>query len=268
MVAAGGGVALTGAGISTASGIPDYRGPTGASRTGRPMTYREFTGDAANRRRYWARSHAGWRLISDAEPNPGHRALAEMEAAGLVDGVITQNVDDLHRAAGSRQVIDLHGSLGRTICLDCGDVRSRLELSHRLTAANPVQTRSPVAFAADGDASIDAESEARFVVVDCLGCGGVLKPDIVFFGENVPRSRVDEAMAWLGRADWLLVLGSSLTVMSGYRFVLAARRLGIPVAIVNLGPTRGDSDAAVRIEADLCETLGGLAARLVPTASR
>ena len=268
LVARGKVVALSGAGISTDSGIPDYRGPTGATRTGSPMTYRQFVDDADARRRYWARSHAGWSSITQAEPNPGHRALAVLEQAGLVTAVVTQNVDELHQAAGSSTVLDLHGALSRTVCLECGERRSRLELRHRLDAANPRVAAWTATFTADGDAELPTGAEDGFVVVDCLDCGGILKPDVVFFGENVPRSRVDTAFEWLASASALLVLGSSLTVMSGYRFVVAACRAGTPVAIVNRGPTRGDAQATVRCDAGLSHTLSGLVDILVPVSAR
>ncbi|HEX7098615.1 MAG TPA: NAD-dependent protein deacetylase [Acidimicrobiia bacterium] len=264
LVSGGSVVALTGAGISTDSGIPDYRGD-GRRLRHTPMTYQEFVSDPRARRRYWARSHVGWRRIAHAQPNISHHSLAELEDVGAVIGVITQNVDGLHTAAGSRRVVELHGNLAHTICLDCGDIRSRLELQHRLEAANPWFGEWQVAYAPDGDAQIPRDVEEEFQVVDCLECGGVLKPDVVFFGENVPKERVDAAFGLLNEAKSLLVLGSSLTVMSGYRFVIAARKRGVPVAIVNRGPSRGDGDAAIRIDDDLANTLEPLARRLVVT---
>lgn len=257
LVAEGSVLALTGAGISTDSGIPDYRGD-GRRLRHTPMTYQEFVSDPRARRRYWARSHVGWRRIAAAHPNASHYCLTALEEAGSILGVVTQNVDGLHSAAGSRRVLELHGNLARTVCLDCGDVRSRRELQYRLEAANPWFGNWRVASAPDGDAQLPEDLEDGFRVVDCLDCGGVLKPDVVFFGENVPRPRVEEAFAMLDEARSLLVLGSSLTVMSGYRFVIAARKRGIPVAIVNRGPTRGDTDAVVRIDADLAPSLESL----------
>ncbi|HEX2152545.1 MAG TPA: NAD-dependent protein deacetylase [Acidimicrobiia bacterium] len=254
LVAAGGVAVLSGAGISTESGIPDYRGD-GRRLRHTPMTYLDFASSGEGRRRYWARSHSGWRRIARATPNAAHHAVADLESDGLVHSVITQNVDGLHSAAGSRRVLELHGSLARTVCLDCGDRRSRLELHHRLEAANPDFERLHVEMAPDGDARLPDSLVERFVVVDCLSCGGRLKPDVVFFGENVPRDRVDVAYRWVSEASTLLVLGSSLTVMSGYRFVLAAHRAGTPIAIVNRGPTRGDAQATIRIDANLCEVL-------------
>lgn len=254
LIRAGGIVVLSGAGISTNSGIPGYRGD-GRRLRRVPIRFGEFVADTEARRRYWARSHAGWRRITRAEPNPAHLTVAHLEDAGLLSGVITQNVDGLHSAAGSRCVLELHGSLARTVCLDCGDRRSRLELQHRLAAANPHFDQLVVEYAPDGDADLPELAVDRFVVVDCLACGGVLKPDVVFFGENVPRDRLATAFSWLEEASALLVLGSSLTVMSGYRFVLAAHRAKQPVAIVNRGPTRGDAQATIRIDGDLCEVL-------------
>lgn len=267
LVGGGGVLVLTGAGISTDSGIPDYRGDPGVVRRA-PITYQEFVANAHARRRYWARSHAGWRRITDARPNPGHRAVADLEAAGLTSGVVTQNVDSLHQAAGSNRVLELHGALARTVCLGCSELRSRLELHHRLEAANPRYRHQPLEFTPDGDAELPEEVAGEFRVVDCLGCGGVLKPDVVFFGENVPRPRVVTAFEWLDQARALVVLGSSLAVLSGYRFVLAARKAGTPVAILNRGPTRGDDDADVRIHGDLSPILTHLVGELSPVASR
>ena len=267
LVAGGGVVILSGAGISTESGIPDYRGPSGLARRAEPMTYQTFTGGAAARRRYWARSHHGWQHIAAAIPNAGHRAVAELQRRGLVAGVITQNVDGLHQAAGTRQVIELHGSLYRVVCLGCGQRTSRAALDQRLRAANPGWAAPVAQLSPDGDAVLADAAADRFQVVDCQHCGGLLKPDVVFFGENVPPARVEECYALTGRASVLVVLGSSLTVMSGYRFVRHAARLGIPVAIVNDGPTRGDAHACLILNAPLGRTLTALttlAARSAP----
>jgi NAD-dependent SIR2 family protein deacetylase len=260
MAGGGGVVVLSGAGLSTESGIPDYRGPTGALRRHTPMTYQTFVGDAAGRQRYWARSHLGWRHVVRARPNNGHAALARLERRGLVTGVVTQNVDGLHQAAGAHQVIELHGSLDRVVCLGCGALSARDELDRRLRAANPGFDAHVTAINPDGDADLaDAALEA-FRIVGCSACaGGTLKPDVVFFGETVPRDRVERAFDWVEHARLLMVLGSSLTVMSGYRFVLRARKEGIPVAIVNQGATRGDSHAALTVDA----ALGGLLTELV-----
>ena len=262
LVARGGVVVLSGAGISTESGIPDYRGETGRLRRADPMTYQTFVGSAAARQRYWARSHVGWRHIAHAAPNDGHRAVAELQRRGLVEGVITQNVDGLHQAAGARDVIELHGSLDRVRCLSCGRRTSRQELHERFAAANPGWEAHAATINPDGDAVLDETQVVSFRVVDCLFCGGVLKPDVIFFGENVPRPRVDECYALTGRGRSLLVLGSSLTVMSGFRFVRYATERGIPTAIVNRGPTRGDDHARIRLDAPLGATLTGLVASL------
>jgi NAD-dependent SIR2 family protein deacetylase len=248
LVDAGGVCILSGAGISTESGIPDYRGPGGQLRARLPMTIAEFTGSAAARRRYWARSHVGWQRMARAQPNAGHRAVAALQRTGALTGIITQNVDGLHQAAGARDVIDLHGNLDRVVCLRCDGRSSRAALHERLRAVNGEP--EPGALAAskpDGDVELEQPRIAQFT------------PDVVFFGENVPRSRVDDCYALLARSSSLLVLGSSLAVMSGLRFVHRARRDGIPVAIVNQGVTRGDPLADLKLEAGLGETLSALA---------
>jgi NAD-dependent SIR2 family protein deacetylase len=256
-------VVLSGAGLSTDSGIPDYRGVTGSLRRHTPMTYQTFTRDPRGRHRYWARSYVGWRQIREARPNAGHRAVGDLQSTGLLHGVITQNVDGLHQAGGARDVVELHGGLDRTVCLGCGDVASRADLDLRLDAANPHFGVRTDEINPDGDAELPDEVLDGFVMVDCLACGGgLLKPDVVFFGETVPRDRVDHCFELVERAASLLVLGSSLTVMSGYRFVLRAAKRGIPVAIVNAGPTRGDAKADVRVDAPLGVVLPALAARL------
>ena len=260
LVAAGGVLVLSGAGLSTESGIPDYRGPTGLARRAEPMTYQTFTASPAARRRYWARSHYGWRHVARAEPNAGHRAVAELEGRGLLTGVITQNVDGLHQAAGARQVIELHGSLDRVVCLSCTRRSPRDRLDQRLRAANPGWAARVTGLNADGDAVVSDDQAARFEIVDCESCGGVLKPDVVFFGENVPRPRVEECYALTENARALLVLGSSLTVMSGFRFVRRAAELATAIAIVNQGPTRGDALAGLVVDAPLGTTLSALAA--------
>jgi NAD-dependent SIR2 family protein deacetylase len=256
LVAAGGVVILSGAGLSTESGIPDYRGPSGAAlRRHAPMTYQAFTRDVVARRRYWARSHLGWRTISRARPNAGHLAVAALERRGAVDGVITQNVDGLHTAAGSARVVDLHGRLDCVVCLSCGDHTPRSALDDRLRAAN-VEWRGTVGHQnPDGDADVPESDLDAFTVVDCGLCGGILKPDVVYFGENVPADRVAEGYGLVETARALVVLGSSLHVFSGRRFVMRAAQNGIPVAIVNQGATRGDDVAAVRLDAPLGATL-------------
>jgi NAD-dependent SIR2 family protein deacetylase len=260
-VAAGNVVVLSGAGLSTESGIPDYRGPTGLARRAQPMTYQDFTAAADARQRYWARSHQGWRTIAGAAPNAGHRAVAELERRGLVAGIITQNVDGLHQAAGARHVIELHGSLDRVRCLGCGERTSRGELDQRLSAANPRWAATVTQVNPDGDVVLPDDEVRDFRVVDCAGCDGLLMPDVVFFGENVPRPRVEQCAALVAGAAALLVLGSSLTVMSGYRFVRQAARIGVPVIIINQGPTRGDAHALVTVDAPLGETLTDLVLR-------
>ncbi|MEU1884701.1 NAD-dependent protein deacetylase [Micromonospora sp. WMMD987] len=262
LVAAGGVVVLSGAGLSTESGIPDYRGPTGVARRHTPMTYQTFTGSAVARRRYWARSHLGWRTIARAAPNDGHRAVARLQAVGLVDGVITQNVDGLHTAAGSRRVVELHGRLDAVVCLDCGDRTGRGELDRRLAAANPGFDATVAVVRPDGDVDLDDDRVAGFRPVDCGSCGGMLKPDVVFFGETVPAERVSRCFAMVDQARSLLVVGSSLTVLSGRRFVSRAARRGVPVVIVNQGATRGDGLAAVRVDAPLGRVLPVLVDRV------
>jgi NAD-dependent SIR2 family protein deacetylase len=254
-------VALTGAGMSTDSGIPDYRGPTSIRAT--PMQFSEFVSSLDAQQRYWARSYLGWRRIGHAKPNAGHRALAELETAGL-NGVITQNVDGLHAAAGSRRLINLHGDIATVVCLECGDRSARTELQHRLATANPQLDEPPVLEHAelrpDGDAV--ARDWQRFELVGCLQCGGRLKPDVVFFGESVPKARVEAAYALVERAEVLVVLGSSLTVMSGLRFVRHQVKQQQPVVIINRGPTRGDDLATVKIDHGCSETLTELCATL------
>ncbi|MFD4368151.1 Sir2 family NAD-dependent protein deacetylase [Rhodococcus sp. NPDC058521] len=254
---------LTGAGISTDSGIPDYRGPDSPPRT--PMTYQQFVGDPAFRRHYWARNHLGWRHMDSTRPNLGHRALASLERNGLVNGVITQNVDLLHTKAGSRRVLDLHGCYAQVRCLSCDNAISRVTLADRLERKNPDFARSVTAatgveIAPDADAVI-SETE-HFVMVDCEICGGTLKPDIVYFGESVPKWRVEAAYAMVDEADSLLVVGTSLTVMSGLRFVRHAAKHGMPIAFVNRGATRGDDLATLTLDAGTSEVLVEVAAAL------
>ncbi|MGC4790293.1 NAD-dependent protein deacetylase [Micromonospora sp. DT178] len=268
LVAGGGVVVLSGAGLSTESGIPDYRGPSGAARRHTPMTYQAFTRDAQARRRYWARSHLGWRTIARAAPNEGHRAVARLQRGGLIEGIITQNVDGLHTAAGSSQVVELHGRLDEVVCLGCGNQTSREELDRRLREANPDFDARVAAVNPDGDVDLADDEVAGFRTVDCTFCrGGMLKPDVVFFGETVPAARVARCFALVARARLLLVLGSSLTVMSGRRFVVRAAKLGVPVVIVNQGPTRGDGYAALTVDAPLGRLLPALADRTAAAAA-
>lgn len=263
VVTAGRVLILSGAGLSTESGIPDYRGPTGLARRAQPMTYQVFTGSAAARRRYWARSYLGWQHIAGAAPNDGHRAVAELSRRGLLTGIITQNVDGLHQAAGAFGVTELHGSLHRVICLSCGQRTARTELERRLEAANRGWDDARLATVnPDGDAVLDDEATESFQVVDCSACDGVLKPDVVFFGENVPRPRAEACYAMVERSRALVVLGSSLTVMSGFRYVRHAAGLQRPVVIVNQGETRGDGYATATLDAPLGQTLTDLVAAL------
>src|SRR3954453_11367372 len=234
-------VVLSGAGLSTESGIPDYRGPSAAGRRAQPMTYQTFVGSIGARRRYWARSHLGWRHITCARPNIGHVAVAELQRRGLVAGVITQNVDGLHTAAGSPDVLELHGNLARVACLNCGARTTRAALDARLHAVHRGWDAQVRVVNPDADVLADDDTLATFRIVECDTCGGVLKPDVVFFGENVPRDRVDASYALVERAGSLVVLGSSLTVMSGLRFVRHAATLGGPVSIVDQGAARGGS---------------------------
>lgn len=254
---------LTGAGLSTDSGIPDYRGPD--SPPSNPMTIRQFTSDPQFRQRYWARNHIGWRHMAACEPNAGHRALAALEHSGVVVGVITQNVDLLHRKAGSRTVIDLHGRYDRVVCLACGSTMGRAELSDELEQLNPgflerAEHVGGIAVAPDADAVVS--DTASFRHLDCVRCGGILKPDIVYFGESVPKDVVDQAYSLVDESGALLVAGSSLTVFSGLRFVRHAVARGIPVAILNRGETRGDALATVKVDAGCSEMLALLADEL------
>jgi len=257
-------VALTGAGCSTESGIPDYRGPDRPPRTRPPIQHREFVDRTDARRRYWARSALGWSRFSTARPNPAHTALAELEQRGVIAGVITQNVDGLHGAAGSREVVELHGALARVRCLDCAALTSRDALQARLLAANPgwLERTRRAEIAPDGDADLPDDLVDGFTVVGCEACGGTMMPDVVFFGGSVPRATLDAAWAMFDRAEALLVIGSSLTVFSGFRFVRRAAERGVPIGILNRGPTRGDPHAAIRLDARAGIALPALALAL------
>ncbi|TVR61156.1 MAG: NAD-dependent protein deacetylase [Spirochaetaceae bacterium] len=246
---------LSGAGISTESGIPDYRGPTGRKRESDPIQYREFVGSPATRRRYWARSAIGWPRVRQAEPNAGHRAVAALQAAGLVTGIITQNVDGLHDAAGSPRVVELHGSLYTVICLNCARVYDRDAVQTTMIESNPGWDAHQARMTPDGDAVVPQDLIDTFRAPACVACGGPLKPNVVFFGENVDRGVVQQAWALLEESRAVLVLGSSLTVHSGYRFVDKAYHQGKPIALVNQGPTRADRLATLKIEAPLGRTL-------------
>lgn len=253
--------ALTGAGASTDSGIPDYRGPTSVRAT--PMQFAEFIGATSAQQRYWARSYLGWERMGQAEPNNGHRALVDLESTGLV-GVVTQNVDGLHARAGSRVVVSLHGEIAWVVCLDCGTRVHRAEVQRRLRSLNPGLVGQPPAEHAelrpDGDAVV--EDWHDFVLASCTACGGRLKPDVVFFGESVPKDRVQLAYDLVDAGEVLVVLGSSLTVMSGLRFVRHLAKQGREVVIVNRGVTRGDPLATIKIDGGCAETLVPLVAAL------
>jgi NAD-dependent SIR2 family protein deacetylase len=261
LVGRGGVCVLSGAGLSTESGIPDYRGPSGALRARLPMMIAEFCGSPGARQRYWARAHVGWRRIAAARPNVGHLAVAALQEAGALRGIITQNVDGLHQAAGARDVVELHGALDHVVCLECGARSTREALDERLRAANPdLEWEETVSSNPDGDAELGEAQAEQFRLVGCECCGAdLLKPDVVFFGESVPRPRVQRCFELVDGSTCLLVLGSSLTVMSGLRFVNRARQAQIPVAIVNRGGTRGDPLADVKVDAALGEVLPALA---------
>jgi NAD-dependent SIR2 family protein deacetylase len=253
-------VALTGAGLSTESGIPDYRSPEALARgLRRPIHGPEFVRSESVRKRYWARSALGWGRMRLAEPNAGHRAIAELERRGIVVHVVTQNVDRLHHKAGSRRVTELHGALAEVACLSCGAIEHRDALQARILALNPDWGSLAAPTAPDGDADLSVDVIEAFVVPPCQQCAGVLKPRVVFFGDNVARPVVDEAFAAVDAADVLLVVGSSLAVFSGYRFLRRAVDRGIPVAIVNRGPVRGEEHATVKVDASAGAALEALA---------
>jgi NAD-dependent deacetylase sirtuin 4 len=251
--------ALTGAGISTESGIPDYRGPETRRRARTPIRFQEYAKSEQGRARYWARSMLGWPRFSAARPNAGHLALAQLEHAGHVTGIITQNVDRLHHAAGSRRIIELHGALAEVRCLRCDERESRADLQRRLELLNPHLACVPAALAPDGDSDLGSAFLAEFRVASCLSCDGVLKPNVVFFGESVPAPTVAAGMDMVEDADVLLVVGSSLAVYSGYRFVKRAYERGKPIALVTFGETRGDALADVRVDRKIGDVLPALA---------
>jgi len=255
-------VVLTGAGVSTDSGIPDYRDEHGEWKRARPVEFRPFMTKHEVRQRYWARSTVGWPIIGGARPNTAHRALAQLEARGTVPLLITQNVDGLHEAAGSRNVIDLHGRIDVVRCMQCARSLPRAELQRQLLSDNPTWADVEARVAPDGDVDLTRET-ADFVVPDCPRCGGILKPDVVFFGEPVPRERVERAFDGVAQADGLLVVGSSLMVYSGYRFAEAAASAGKPIAAINLGRTRADHLLTLKVTAPCGEVLQDLASNLV-----
>lgn len=258
-------VALTGAGVSTDSGIPDYRGPSSPSRM--PMTYQEFVSGPAAQQRYWGRSHIGWSRMKRAQPNPGHLALARLEVLGSLQLLVTQNVDGLHEQAGSRNLCALHGRIADVVCLTCRAHTSRHALHERLEAMNPgFDTRHAEAVVRpDGD--VELADTAGFRVPSCSSCGGALKPDVVFFGENVPKDRVQRCYDAVDSTEALLVAGSSLTVLSGFRFVRHAHKRGIPIVIVNRGVTRADDLATLKLDvgtSDFLPDLSGTGVAIAP----
>jgi NAD-dependent SIR2 family protein deacetylase len=265
-VATGAVAVLTGAGLSTESGIPDYRGVTGRHRRHSPMTYQDFVSDEANRRRYWARGYVGRHAIAAARPNAGHRAVQALRVSGYVNAVITQNVDGLHQAAGTTDAVALHGSLDRVVCLGCGTIGPRDELDARLLAVNgeflTAQEAARLPANPDGDVELPDDLVDTFRIVACERCGGVLKPYVVFFGENVPKARTQRCFELIDAAESVLVLGSSLAVLSGLRFVRRAAKDGKPVSIINLGPTRGDDIAHAHAALPLGQALTELTERL------
>lgn len=251
---------VTGAGCSTEAGIPDYRDAAGAWKRSEPMRFQLFVADTLARKRYWARSMVGWRTMAGARPTTAHRSLVQLQAAGRIELLVTQNVDGLHHAAGSTDVVDLHGRIDTVCCLGCGARSPRVALQRELTRRNPAWVGLHALSAPDGDADLEAQDFAQFDVPACDSCGGMLKPDVVFFGESVPRSRVDVVRAALARSDALLVAGSSLMVYSGYRFVEDAVAAGTPVVAVNLGRTRADAVLTLKVEHDVGAVLQALAA--------
>lgn len=247
---------ITGAGISTASGIPDYRDAAGQWKRKPPVQFQAFVGSEATRQRYWARSLVGWQRFMTARPNAAHRLLAQLEAEGRIGGLITQNVDALHQRAGSGDVIDLHGRLDRVVCLSCGAARQRDEFQAQLQDDNPDYAALRAPTAPDGDADLNTVDFSSFRVPDCVCCGGIYKPDVVFFGENVPAERARQALQWAEQAPAMLVVGSSLMVWSSYRLVRAAAERGVPVYAFNQGRTRADDLLTGRITGDCAQLLG------------
>lgn len=266
LIGRGGVLVLSGAGVSTGSGIPDYRDQSGQWKHRQPIQFRDFVGHEATRKRYWARSFIGWPRMAAAQPNPAHRALAALERRGLVQLLVTQNVDGLHQKSGSSNVVDLHGRLDQVVCLSCARALPRSELQQSLSALNPDWHGAPAESTPDGDADLGDRDTSRFRVVDCEACGGLLKPDVVFFGEHVPAPRVERSMAALDEARSLLVIGSSLMVFSGFRFPRAARKLGLPIAVLNRGRTRADDFAAVKVDAEAGAALQHVLEALTPDA--
>jgi NAD-dependent SIR2 family protein deacetylase len=253
---------LTGAGVSTESGIPDYRSAEAQTRVRRPIQGPEFVRSAALRHRYWARAMAGWERFRSAEPGAAHHAIADLEARGVAVGVITQNVDRLHTRAGTKRVVELHGALAEVVCLTCGALHDRDDLQCRMRLDNPTWIDGPTPMAPDGDAELADDLIDRFVVPTCTSCGGALKPRVVFFGDNVAREVVDRAFALLQDAEVLLVAGTSLAVFSGYRFLRRAAERQMDIAIVNRGPVRGEEHASLKIERSTGDVLAAVARRI------
>ncbi len=250
---------LTGAGCSTDSGIPDYRDTNGGWKRPQPVTYQAFMGERSTRQRYWARSLIGWRRFGRAHPNATHHALARLEQQGRITALLTQNVDGLHQAAGQRHVIDLHGRLDEVRCMDCDERLPREAFQHELVRLNPAWAWLDAGDAPDGDADLDGRDFTSFDIPPCPHCGGIMKPDVVFFGEGVPKPRVDAAVTSLNAADAMIVVGSSLMVFSGYRFVVAAHRAGKPVVAVNMGRTRADALLDFKVEQPCGDALAFIA---------
>jgi NAD-dependent SIR2 family protein deacetylase len=257
-LAQGGTFVLTGAGVSTDSGIPDYRDDEGAWKARAPVQYRDFVGSDATRRRYWARSMLGYPFMARTLPNTAHHALSALEARGHLSLLVTQNVDGLHRRAGSQQLVDLHGRLDQVRCLGCGALTERAALQSELEARNPAFIEAEATVKPDGDAELSDVDYRRFEVVPCTACGGMLKPHVVFFGENVPAERVTQSMAALESSRLLLIIGTSLMVFSGFRFARAATRFGVPIAIINRGVTRADELSTLKLRGNVGDLLSDL----------
>jgi len=249
---------LTGAGCSTDSGIPDYRDANGTWKHQKPVQYQEFIRNHSTRQRYWARSMQGWPTIAEAIPNRAHRGLVEMERKGIVAGMVTQNVDGLHHKAGQRNVIELHGNVSTVRCLSCSQRYDRSDIQGKLSRLNPAFTDLKADIAPDGDAALEQADVSAFSVIECGECAGILKPDVVFFGESVPRPRVEAAFSLLRQSRGMLIVGSSLTVYSGYRFCRFAADNNIPVAAINLGRTRADQELTVKVEMNCAQALSEL----------
>jgi NAD-dependent SIR2 family protein deacetylase len=246
---------LSGAGISTESGIPDYRSPRALEKPRNPIRYQQFVQSREARQRYWARSLVGWPKMQIARPNTGHRVLAQLEKHGAIQGILTQNVDGLHQAAGSEGVLELHGTLAQVRCLHCQKQETRARLQRRMLHLNPDFAASRPDLAPDGDADLPNSLVQSFTIPDCLACRGILKPEVVFFGENVPEERLERAWQLLAEAECLLVVGTTLSVYSAYRFVSKAAKDGKPIAIINQGITRVDTEATIKIDARLGQAL-------------